>query len=442
MGVEDTDVGEQNHVQSGDIKMANRLIQFERGGGAGVVLGGQDGDLVIGESFPASSSTDMYGVATDFSGNVFIADSARNCIYKVTKAGAGSASTGNITLWAGEPGDDGLVNGVGTSARFTTPLGVDCDKSGNLYVADSGNGRIRKVDLRANVTTIAGGFSNPTDVAVAPNGDIIVCDEGNNKIYRVEPHGRKLVIAGAGDNSAGDVSGTVSGVKIKGNEAKFRDPYGVTVNNTGDIFVADAGNYKIKKIDTSGWVTLFSGTTKDNILGDALTAAFIRPAFLSVNRSGEILVIDRVGGKNRLKQVSPNGVVATVGYIPGGETLGVDGALGVAVDQASKVYVVASLGRTQLESSSSSSSSDSSDSSESSSLNSSSSSESTSSSSSSQSVSESSQSVTESSQSSASSASSSSSSSESSSSESSSSQSNSSSESSSNSSQSRSSSSS
>lgn len=342
--------------------MSNRLIRFELGSGAGVVVGGSYGMCVIGENFPTSSSTDMFGVATTPNGDVFISDSARHAIYKVTRAGQGKvagSSPGNITLWAGWPGSDGFVNGVGTAARFSGPLGIACDKSGNLYVADSRNGRLRKIDARANVTTVAGGFGTPVDVATTPNGDVIVVDNANNKIWKVEPHGRKLVVAGDAGGASGDVSGTVAGVQIKGNAAKFSSPYGVCVDRSGNIFVADSGNNKIKKIDSSGWVTWFSGSgVSGNVNGEPFTARFTNLVFLAVNNSDELFVVDRVASVNRIKMIDPKGKVSTVGYASGATPLGsdADGALGVDVDNTGTLYVVTSEGKANPESSSSESS--------------------------------------------------------------------------------------
>jgi len=313
----------------------NKLVVFNTGAGIGVVAGADSSKIVVGPVFPPTSSESMYGVACDWSENCYVCDSANSTIYQVTEGG-------RIRIVAGTPSGHGYVNGKGTAARFNHPHGIACDKSGNIYVADSQNNRLRKIDKDANVTTICGGFNNPQAVACGPNGEIYVADTDNHKVYRIEAHGRKLLLAGS---TVGDVSGTVGGTKIKGSAAKFRNPAGISCDRTGNVYVSDTLNYKIKKIDPSGWVTLFAGSgAKANILGSSLTAAFVRPIFNTCTTSGEIYVIDRVGGQNRLKRINQNGTVATVGYIPGTEWMGTVGALGVATDPANRLYVVVSPG--------------------------------------------------------------------------------------------------
>jgi len=325
--------------------MANQLVKYEIGAGLNVVAGANSGKVVIGPVYPASSSTDMYGVTCDASENVIFTDTGTCAVYKTTEGG-------RIRILAGLPGSDGYVNGQGTAARFKVPKGVACDASGNTYVADSGNARVRKIDIGGKVTTLVGGFTDPTAVAVAPNGEIVVADTGAHKVWRIDQHGNKRLAAGS---TQGNVSGTVAGVKIKGTSAKFNAPMGVACDASGNIYVADTGNYQIKRIASDGWVTLFAGTgDKGNVLGDALTAKFVRPIAISCNASGEVFVVDRVGGKNRVKRVSPNGVVSTVAFITGSEWMSSSGALGVAVAPSGKLFVVESDGTTLVESSSSS----------------------------------------------------------------------------------------
>ena len=141
------------------------------------------------------------GVCHDYSGNLYVTDTSKDAIFKVSEGGA-------LSVFSGLPGTAGnnsaLQNVDIDDARYNNPYGIACDKSGNVYVADTGNNRIRKIDKDAKVTTLAGGFNAPEDVVVAPNGEIIVADTGNHKIYKIEQHGRKLLLAGT---TEGDVSG-------------------------------------------------------------------------------------------------------------------------------------------------------------------------------------------------------------------------------------------
>ena len=361
--------------------MSNRLYKYELGAGAGVAAGADSGKLVLGDNFPSTTSTGLFGLCADRSGNIYMSDPVQSCIYKITESGY-------VQLFAGTHGTQGYANGQGTAAKFSNPRGVAVDKSGNIYIADAGNGRIRKIDSAANVTTVAGGFTLPVDVAVGPNGDIIVCDQTANKIYRIEPGGRTYHIAGSG--AAGDAAGVTvgSGVKIKGSTATFNAPESVAVNQFGDIFVADTGNNKVKKICSDGWVVRFSGTTKGNVNGVANTAKFTSVKYIAAHPLGqELYVIDNVRDaialtssssssehNSRIKKIDNNGTVSTVAYPDATYDRGDFSVRGITVSPANKLFVIMSDSFTWNENSSSSSSKSSqSTASESSSLNSSSS---------------------------------------------------------------------
>jgi sugar lactone lactonase YvrE len=321
--------------------MATQLVKYEQGAGAGVAVGKNTGKLVIGNLFPSTTADAMYAVACDWSGNVYLADIATNAIYKSTESG-------KVTLFAGSPGNDGFVNGTGTAARFQNPKGIACDKSGNVYVADTGNNRLRKIDQNGRVTTIAGGFSSPLDVACAPNGDIIVADTGNHKIYRITASGRQLIVAGS---TSGNVCGYIGTSKVKGTAAKFNTPSSVTVDNSGNIYVADTGNYQIKIIHPDGWVRIFAGSTVGNTNGVATVAKFTSPIRVKASRSGFLYVIDAVSTYNRIKRIDPNGNVSTFAN-PIKDEL----CYGLAVSPADKVFVVTSAASAEGYESSSSSS--------------------------------------------------------------------------------------
>ena len=331
--------GTQTETKQGDSVMATAyLLKYEQGSSSALNIG----KIVVGSTFPVTSAAGMYAVAADWSGNLFIADITTNAIYKVTESG-------QIGLFAGKPNNDGFVNGVGTAARFNQPKGIACDKSGNVYVADTGNNRIRKIDMNGKVTTIAGGFSSPADVAVAPNGDIIVADTGNHKIYRVKTGGQTLLVAGS---TIGNVAGDTGGTKIKGSAAKFSSPNSVTVDNTGNIYVSDSGNYQIKVIHPDGWVKVFAGTgTSGNVNGKAAVAQFSSLLRVKADRSGNLFVIDAKTTYNRIKLIDQNGNVSTFANNAKNEN-----CWGLAVTPADKVFAVVGAGTAGYESSSSSSS--------------------------------------------------------------------------------------
>jgi sugar lactone lactonase YvrE len=197
------------------------------------------------------------GVAVDASGNVYVADSGDNEIKMVT-------SSGTVTTLAGNA-NPGSNDGTGAAASFYNPTGVALDASGNLYVADFLNNLIRKVAPGGVVTTIAGNtqtgstngadttatFYFPNSVAVDASGDVFVADDFNNLIRQISPSGQVTTVAGSG--LAGSLNGT-------GTAASFNDPDGITLDASGNLYVADANNNLIRKITPAGVVTTVAGT--------------------------------------------------------------------------------------------------------------------------------------------------------------------------------------
>ena len=268
--------------------MANKLLKHLLGYGAA----GNAGALVANDTTPVPNlttvgSTAVVGVCTDWSGNVYLSDAEEHIIIKVTEPGV-------VTLFAGEAGTPGMTNGISTVARFDQPMGVDCDRSGNIYVADFNNNQIRKIDPNGNVSLLAGSstgvagstdgangdakFNAPVDVKVDASGNVYVSDTGNNKI-RLIRGANTVTIAGTG--VAGDVIG-------KGNVAQFNAPYGISCDKSGKIFVADSGNSKIKMIQTD--FTVYNVPCTDSLAGGAFTFGSLK--YLEIDNSGFIHVVD------------------------------------------------------------------------------------------------------------------------------------------------------
>ena len=147
----------------------------------------------------------------------------------------------------------GYGDGIGTNAVFNSPTGLAIDEAQNIYVADTGNHRIRKVTPSGVVTTLAGSgfygsinaqgtaasFSSPQGVAVDRFGTVFVADLGSNKIRRITSSGAVTTIAGTGNPGSGDGTGA---------QATFNQPYGIALDSNGNIFVSDSLSNKIRKI--------------------------------------------------------------------------------------------------------------------------------------------------------------------------------------------------
>ncbi len=283
------------------------------------------------------------GVAVDASGNIYVADYNNNKIRKVSAAGV-------VTTFAGT-GAQGSKDGTAASASFYYPKGVAVDAVGNVYVADWGNNKIRKVSPAGVVSTLAGtglkgvadgigdsaNFYNPIGVAVDTAGNVYVADEVNNIIRKVSATGVVTTVAGDGEQGSTDGAGL---------SASFNNPKGVAVDIAGNVYIADAGNNKIRKLSTAGVVSTLAGSgIQGSADGTSTVASFDFPTGLTVDASGNVYVADRVN--NKIRKVSTAGVVTTLaGNGVQGNADGISNVAsfyspeGVSVDPAGNVYVV------------------------------------------------------------------------------------------------------
>ena len=280
---------------------------------AGTGTNGYTGD---GVSATTSGLNNPGKAVVDATGNVYIADKANHLIRKVNTAGIISTIAGTVGSM-GFSGDGAAA----TAAILYSPLSVALDASGsNLYIADFGNNRIRKVNLSSGIiSTVAGssvGFggdggaataanlTQPTDVAVDATGNIYICDYGNHHIRKVNTSGIISSIAGTSGGFSGDGGAATA--------AKIYAPNGVCVDASGNVYIADLGNQRIRKVDAAGIITTYAGSTA-GFSGDggAATAAQLNdPSFVTTDLAGNVFISDM--GNNRVRRASTDGLIYTV----------------------------------------------------------------------------------------------------------------------------------
>ena len=299
-----------------------------------------------------------YGVAVDSAGNVYVTDQSSDTIRKID-------THANVTTVAGS-GLAGSMDGPGGVAQFNQPGGLAVDRAGNVYVADTGNATIRKVDTNGYVTTLAGSqgatgpddgpgmaalFNQPYGMAVDGAGNVYVGDYGNDRISigALAPPAvlsiNWLVAPYAFTNLAGQhgVTGANDG---NGGNAQFHSPAGVAVDSATNIYVVDQYNHAIRKIDPAGNVTTLAGSpgVTGSADGNGANAQFYYPAGGAVDSAGNIYVADEYNHSIRKIDTSANvTTLAGTGLAGSADGNGANAQFyypaGVAVDSAGNVYV-------------------------------------------------------------------------------------------------------
>lgn len=241
-------------------------------------------------------------------GRFFAADTGNHLIRQV-------ATGGSVSDWAGT--DRGYVDGNGSSAKLNNPTQVVTDASGNLYVVDRLNQNIRKITPQKLVSTFAGSndpigmnrdgnvdgtgtlakFDTPFGIAIDGSGNLYVTDQGNHRIRKITPAGVVTTLAGS---TPGFADGT-------GSAAKFSSPNGIAVDAAGNVFVSDSGNKRIRKITPNGVVTTVAGTGTQQITNGSFSAAsFYAPNALAIDTAGNLYVGDTDGTQRLIRKITFN----------------------------------------------------------------------------------------------------------------------------------------
>ena len=253
-------------------------------------------------------------------------------------------NTGSVSLLAGTT--RGYADGTGAAAQFNQSAGISTDSSGNIYVADTVNQVVRKITPSGVATTLAGSagsagyvngigtsakFYSPRALVVDSSGNVYVADAVNNVIRLITPGGVVSTFAGSG--TAGYVDGSAT-------SAQFNNPQGIAVDSSGNVYVGDPQNYVVRKITSSGVVSTFAGLRNGygNVDGTGASARFKSPNGVTIDRSGNIYIADSLA--NTIRMITPNAVVTTlVSSSAGSGITQMNGPEGVAVDSNGNLYV-------------------------------------------------------------------------------------------------------
>ena len=244
----------------------------------------------------------------DLAGNTYIADAHNHRIRKVDASGIITTVAGNGT--AGYSGDGGLA----TQASLNLPYGISVDNLGNIYIADQLNHRIRKVDTSGIITTVAGngtagysgdggpataaGLNQPWDVYVDGSGEVYVADRLNHRIRKVDTSG--IITTVAGNGTAG-----YSGDGVAATAASLKSPLGLLVDAQGILFIADDNNQRIRKVDLSGIITTVAGNDSRGYSGDGMLStetSLNSPHDVYVDQVGNIFIADT--DNDRIRKVA------------------------------------------------------------------------------------------------------------------------------------------
>jgi sugar lactone lactonase YvrE len=301
------------------------------------LAGGRVGD---GGRATQVSFQDIENIAFDSAGNYYVVDFGGNRIRKVDTAGHISTVAGNG--FSGYSGDGGPA----TQAMINLPYGVALDPSGNIFISDTSNAVIRKVDTAGTITTFATNpnFSDLLSIAIDAAGNLYVADDAVCVVWKITPGGASSVFAGVLNNC------NYNGDGIRANTAFLNSPFGVALDSKGNLYIGDTLNNRVRKVNRSGLISTIGGNGTCGFSGDGglgTLAMICNPEGLAVDSGSNVYFGDY--SNLRVRKIASSGIITTVagsgngGY--NGENLpaasaNTDGPIAMGIGSNGNIYYV------------------------------------------------------------------------------------------------------
>ncbi len=318
-----------------------------------------------GDGGPASAATMSYpfNIFRSSAGDIYFSDQGNYRVRKISTSGIISTIIGNGI--AGYTGDSGPA----TAAEISAPSGdITMDASGNIYIADQNNQVIRKVNISGIISTYAGTgygccgggggfsgdggpataaeFSSPSGMVSDTSGNIYIAERFNHRVRKVNSSGIVSTIAGSGPTGIG--GGSYSGDGGPATNARLNNPWQIAMDYEGNLYIADLANSRIRKVNNTGIISTIAGTGTDGFSGDggqATAAQIYVPSGMVFDHSGNLYFAD--GNNERIRKIAPSGIITTIG---GSGTMGYSGdggpataanlhfPVGIVIDNSGYVY--------------------------------------------------------------------------------------------------------
>jgi len=321
------------------IATGRRISKFSTDSVLSVYAGGTSGDL-DGPRLSAKLNS-VYGIAVDKKGNIYFGDA-----FKFKRID----NLGNVKTIAGSGTTNVGIDGEGLLNQFGRAVAVAFDSIGNPIIADQNFHSIRKFDLATNFLQTIAISSTSTSILAGPNSvsrysvmtDFVMDNDGNmylseqNAIRKIDKSGYSTIFAGA--LGFGNTDGLP-------NIARFQNIQGICIDKIGNLYVADAGNHRIRKITPSGLVSTVAGSSSGLVNATGISARFNNPIDVVIDSKGNLFVADN--GNKRIRKINPNGVVTTFAGNNGstpiddiGESASFNSTYKMTIDSKDNIYLI------------------------------------------------------------------------------------------------------